>query len=57
MPGNTWLISRFGKIICYNFPLLCGDIVGAIVSADKDLDNYDRYDVLAGHAPGWLWII
>jgi gastric triacylglycerol lipase len=40
-----------GRVVCGIIPVLCGDLVGAIVSADKNLDNYDRYDVLAGHDP------
>ena len=52
MPGDTWISSSVGRIFCGLFPKVCGDIVGAIVSADKNLDNYDRYDVLSGHDPG-----
>lgn len=51
-PGDTWLVTDVGRVFCSYFPRVCGDIVGSIVSADKNLDNYDRYDVLAGHAPG-----
>jgi len=51
MVGDTWLTSDAGRIFCGAFPLVCGDIIGAIVSADKNLDNYERYDVLAGHEP------
>jgi len=52
-PGDTWLVTDVGRVFCSYFPSICGDIVGSIVSADKNLDNYDRYDVLAGHAPGF----
>ena len=43
MSGIPWLSTNIGKIICARFPLLCGDIIGSFVGADKDLDNYDRY--------------
>jgi gastric triacylglycerol lipase len=52
MPGDTWFVTDVGRVFCAYFPKVCGDVVGAIVSADKNLDNYDRYDVLAGHDPG-----
>jgi gastric triacylglycerol lipase len=41
-----------GRVVCSIIPSLCDDIVTPIVSADKNLDNYERYDVLAGHDPG-----
>jgi hypothetical protein len=32
--------------------VVCGDLLGTIMGADKDLDNYERMDVFAGHDPG-----
>ena len=52
MPGIPWLSTDIGNTICTKFPLLCGDIIGSFLSADKDLDNYDRYDIFAEHDPG-----
>jgi gastric triacylglycerol lipase len=46
-----------GRVVCSIFPILCADIVTPIFSADKNLDNYERYDVLAGHDPGKLFNI
>jgi len=31
--------------------LPCGELVGFITNDDFRLDNYERYDVLAGHDP------
>ena len=45
MPGIPWLSSEVGKIVCTEFPLLCGDVIGSFVSTDEDFDNYNRYDV------------
>jgi hypothetical protein len=33
------------------FPSICGDLIASLTNADPKLDNYDRYDVLAGHDP------
>jgi gastric triacylglycerol lipase len=52
MQGDTWITSDVGRVVCGLIPSLCNDLIGSITSADKDLDNYDRYDVLAGHDPG-----
>jgi len=49
--GPSFFTSEIGRVVCGHFALICGDIVGALVTADKNLDNYDRYDVLAGHDP------
>lgn len=57
MPGDTWVSSVLGREFCSHFPLICGDLIGSIISADKNLDNYDRYDVLAGHDPGLNYTI
>jgi gastric triacylglycerol lipase len=51
MQGDTWITSDVGRIVCGLIPSLCNDLIGSITSADKDLDNYERYDVLAGHDP------
>ena len=55
MPGVRWLLTDDnGKLICYMFPLLCGDVIGAFIGADKNFDNYDRYLVFLERTPGWL---
>jgi gastric triacylglycerol lipase len=54
MTGDTWLTSGVGRVFCAIFPSVCGDLIGMLVSADPKLDNYERYDVLAGHEPGIL---
>ena len=51
MPGLSWFSTDVGKIICNRFPILCGDILGAFLSANSDLDSYDRLAVLAEHEP------
>lgn len=51
MPGETFISSDVGRIFCGLEPNICGDLIGSMVSADPKLDNYDRYDVLSGHAP------
>ena len=38
-------------MFCAAFKHVCADFIGAIMDADPELDNYDRYDVLAGHEP------
>ncbi|KAL4480400.1 hypothetical protein ABPG74_020916 [Tetrahymena malaccensis] len=50
MPFNK-IIRDLGIEFCGKFPLPCGKLVGAITSNDYRIDNYDRYDVLAGHDP------
>jgi len=40
-----------GEFFCSTFAGVCGDLIGSMISADPKLDNYDRYDVLAGHDP------
>ena len=57
MPETPWLLTDQGNQICYRFSMLCSDIISAFLSADKSLDNYDRYNVFAAHAPGRLIII
>jgi gastric triacylglycerol lipase len=52
MQSDTWITSDVGRVVCGEIPSLCNDLIGAITSADKNLDNYDRYDVVAGHDPG-----
>lgn len=47
----TQAIKDVGIEFCGKFPLPCGKLVGAITSDDYRIDNYDRYDVLAGHDP------
>lgn len=51
-PGDTFISSDVGRVFCGLEPHICGDLIGSMVSADPELDNYDRYDVLSGHAPG-----
>ncbi|CAK72880.1 unnamed protein product (macronuclear) [Paramecium tetraurelia] len=51
MPGDSFLTSEIGRVVCGLMENLCGDLIGSFVSADPVLDNYDRYDVLAGHSP------
>lgn len=38
-------------IFCGTFPRICADILAFVMDADPTLDNYERYDVLTGHAP------
>ena len=57
MPGFDWLLTADGNAICREFPLLCSDIVTTLFGGDPVLDNYDRYDVIAEHEPGQLWIM
>ena len=52
MTGDTWLTSDAGRLFCGLFGQICNDLIGSITSADKNLDNYKRYDVLSGHEPG-----
>ena len=52
MPGDTFLTSDVGRIFCGLEPGICGNLISSMVSSDPKLDNYDRYDVLSGHAPG-----
>lgn len=54
MPGLPWLSTNVGKNICTKFPLICGDIIHILVSADKEYDNYERYDLFALNVPGLL---
>jgi|APCry1669189000_1035189.scaffolds.fasta_scaffold364783_1 gastric triacylglycerol lipase len=54
MPGDTWITTDVGRVFCSTFAGVCGDLIGSMISADPKLDNYDRYDVLAGHDPGKL---
>jgi hypothetical protein len=49
--GESWFTGLVGAEFCSLFPKVCGDLIGYIADADPDLDNYDRYDVLSGHAP------
>jgi hypothetical protein len=51
LTGDTWITSDVGRVFCGLFGEVCNDLIGSITSADKDLDNYERYDVLAGHEP------
>ena len=60
MPNGGWVIyfydyykitSTVGASFCSVYPSLCGDLVASISNADANLDNYERYDVLAGHSP------
>ena len=51
-PGDTFISTTAGRLFCGLEPLVCGDLIGSMVSADPKLDNYARYDVLSAHAPG-----
>lgn len=50
MPRD-FMISEFGPIFCKIFPKICNDLVGTITDMNPSYDNYDVYDILAGHAP------
>jgi len=49
--GENWLITNFGSAFCALFGKLCDDFVAAIADMDASRDNYERYDVVAGHDP------
>lgn len=51
MPSFGWFTTDAGVIFCSTFAKVCGDIMKQIMDADPSQDNYDRYDVLVGHAP------
>jgi len=51
MPSFGWFTTDAGVIFCSTFGKVCGDIMKYIMDADPSQDNYDRYDVLVGHAP------
>lgn len=50
LPQN-WLITNFGSAFCALFGKLCDDFVASLADMDPNVDNYERYDVLAGHDP------
>eukprot|EP00827_Trimyema_finlayi_P003561 TRINITY_DN326_c0_g1_i5.p2 TRINITY_DN326_c0_g1~~TRINITY_DN326_c0_g1_i5.p2 ORF type:complete len:185 (-),score=53.68 TRINITY_DN326_c0_g1_i5:96-650(-) len=49
--GENFFVSNFGSYFCSVFKLVCNEIISLITNMDKTTDNYDRYDVLAGHDP------
>lgn len=51
MPSPGWFETDVGVIFCGTFPKVCGDIMTQIMDGDPSVDNYERYDVLVGHAP------
>lgn len=51
MPSFGWFTTDAGVAFCSAFSKVCGDIMKQIMDADPSQDNYDRYDVLVGHAP------
>lgn len=50
LPQN-WMITNFGSAFCAIFGKICDDFVSLLADMDPNVDNYDRYDVLAGHDP------
>jgi gastric triacylglycerol lipase len=51
MPSFGWFTTDIGIVFCSTFAKVCGDIMTQIMDADPSQDNYERYDVLVGHAP------
>ena len=49
--GENWLITNFGSEFCAIFGKICDDIVASLADMDSTRDNYERYDVVAGHDP------
>ena len=45
---QTWLVEYPGSLMCSLIPWICIEIIGGITSTNPDLDNYERYDVVAG---------
>ena len=51
MPTLNWFETDAGVLFCGAFPKVCDDFIGQVCDADPKLDNYERFDVLAGHDP------
>jgi hypothetical protein len=51
LPSFGWFTTDIGVVFCSTFPKVCGDVMKEIMDADPSVDNYERYDVLVGHAP------
>ena len=51
MPSLGWFTTDVGVLFCGEFGRICDDLMAGIMDANPSLDNYERYDVLAGHAP------
>ena len=49
--GENWLITNFGSAFCALFGEVCANLVATIADMDASRDNYERYDVVAGHDP------
>jgi hypothetical protein len=47
----TWFETDAGTLFCADFPHVCGDIFTILMDGDPKVDNYERYDVVAGHDP------
>lgn len=48
---TTFFTSEIGEIFCAMFGKICDDLVASLADADPTKDNYERYDVVAGHDP------
>lgn len=51
MPSFGWFTTDIGVLFCAEFGRICADLMAAVMDANPSLDNYERYDVLAGHDP------
>lgn len=50
-PGNEWIISGPGRILCFYDSTLCADFLEWGLAMDEKVDNESRMDVVAGHFP------
>lgn len=51
MPSMGWFETDAGALFCSDFPHICGDLFTQLMDGDPTVDNYERYDVVAGHDP------
>ncbi len=51
MPGLNWFETDVGVAFCSAFGKICADLMTQVMDGDASVDNYERYDVLAGHDP------